>query len=408
MSWQVKKLGEVCTIVSGGTPKTGVDSFWGGEIAWITPKDMGSNGDFYVSKTSRTITSEGLEKSSAKLILENSVILSTRAPIGHLAINLVAMATNQGCRGIIPGPTVITKFLFYYLYSKVKELDALGSGTTFKELSKKNLESFYTPVPLIEEQKRIVAILDSAFEQIDQAKAIAQQNLQNAREIFDSALSRVSLPKRSWVSARLQDITLKIGSGATPRGGQSSYKTEGVSLVRSMNVHDRSFEPNKLAFIDDEQAAKLSNVIVEKDDVLLNITGASVARSCLMSSAYLPARVNQHVSIIRPFSTIIRPKLLNFFLTSKAYKDSLLKIGGSGATREAITKKQIQDFVIYFPKSTDEQDTLIKQVEEIENLSQNLESIYQQKIAALDELKQSLLQQAFSGKLTANHSGAPV
>ncbi|AEG32136.1 restriction endonuclease subunit S [Thiomicrospira cyclica] len=399
MSWQVKKLGEVCTVIAGQSPEGKFYNDKGDGVPFYQgKKDFGNK--FIGAPTTWTTK-------VTKLAEAGDVLMSVRAPVGPINFSTEKICIGRGLAAIRVGRTVNKEFLYYGLLSKQAVIQG-SEGAVFASINKNQIENIDFLIPSLEEQKRIVEILDSAFEQIDQAKAIAQQNLQNAREIFDSALSRVSFPKRSWVSARLQDITLKIGSGATPRGGQSSYKTEGVSLVRSMNVHDRSFEPNKLAFIDDEQAAKLSNVIVEKDDVLLNITGASVARSCLMSSAYLPARVNQHVSIIRPFSTIIKPKLLNFFLTSKAYKDSLLKIGGSGATREAITKKQIQDFVIYFPKSTDEQDTLIKQVEEIENLSQNLESIYQQKIAALEEFKQSLLQQAFSGNLTANHSGAPV
>ncbi len=102
-----------------------------------------------------------------------------------------------------------------------------------------------------------------------------------------------------WSKIKLSDITSKIGSGATPRGGKSAYKAHGISLIRSMNVHDGEFIEKNLAFIDESQAKKLSNVIIEKNDVLLNITGASIARCCVVPSRILPARVNQHVSILR-------------------------------------------------------------------------------------------------------------
>ena len=107
-----------------------------------------------------------------------------------------------------------------------------------------------------------------------------------------------------WPLKRLREITSKIGSGATPRGGKDSYRTDGISLIRSLNVYDFEFSENDLAFIDEDQAGELENVVVQKDDILLNITGASVARCCITDPRFLPARVNQHVAIVR-----VRPEL---------------------------------------------------------------------------------------------------
>jgi type I restriction enzyme S subunit len=118
-----------------------------------------------------------LQKSSAKIIPKNSIILSTRAPIGYIAINTLEMATNQGCRGIIPSNKIIEKYLFYFLRNSVNLLNDLGVGTTFKELSTKALASVQIPVPSLPEQKRIVAILDRTFKAIDQAKTNTDQNL---------------------------------------------------------------------------------------------------------------------------------------------------------------------------------------------------------------------------------------
>jgi len=143
----------------------------------------------------------------------------------------------------------------------------------------------------------------------------------------------------------LKEITTKIGSGATPKGGQKSYKTEGISLIRSMNVHDTGFKEKGLAFIDEEQAQKLNNVIVEENDVLLNITGASVARCCIVDKSYLPARVNQHVSIIRLKEDML-PKFLHYYMISPAIKSDLLFSSSGGATREAITKTMLQNFEV--------------------------------------------------------------
>lgn len=152
-------------------------------------------------------------------------------------------------------------------------------------------------------------------------------------------------------TVRLGDITDKIGSGATPRGGKSSYKEQGISLIRSQNVYDLAFDRSQLAFIDEMQAAKLSNVQVAEKDVLLNITGASVARCCMVPVDVLPARVNQHVAIVRADPQVADPKFITYCLVSPRYKSHLLSLAQGGATREALTKTTIEDFQISLPPS---------------------------------------------------------
>ena len=399
--WELKTITEVAKIVAGGTPKTKIEEYWGGEIAWITPADMGKLKTREVSITRRTISNRGLQKSSAKLFPENSVVLSSRAPIGHLAINTIPMSTNQGCRGIVPNENLDTIFLYYFLKSNISLLNDLGTGTTFKELSTKALGSVSIPIPPLSEQQQIVVLLDQAFTAIDQAKANIEKNIENAKELFQSKLNEIFSQKGDgWEVKTLKSITTKIGSGATPRGGQSSYKESGISLIRSMNVHDDGFRDKKLAFIDDEQASKLDNVTIQNNDVLLNITGASVARCCVVDCNYLPARVNQHVSIIRLKEGVMNHKFLHYALTSKVTKDLLLGIGEQGATRQAITKVQIENFKIKFPINIDVQNKLVHSLDNVKTESTKLQSAYQSKVESLEELKKSILQKAFAGELT--------
>ena len=153
-----------------------------------------------------------------------------------------------------------------------------------------------------------------------------------------------------WPLKRLVDCCEKIGSGATPRGGKETYFDYGpVKLIRSQNVHNDGFSADGLAFISNEQAAKLSNVSVQENDVLLNITGDSVARVCQAGKELLPARVNQHVAIIRPKKTEIDAGFLRYFLASPAQQDYMLSLASAGATRNALTKGMIEDFQIPCP-----------------------------------------------------------
>ena len=155
----------------------------------------------------------------------------------------------------------------------------------------------------------------------------------------------------TWKLTPLKKITTKIGSGATPRGGKNSYKTEGITLIRSLNVYDFEFSYEGLAFITEEQASetRLARVIVNPKDILLNITGASVARCCVVPEHLLPARVNQHVSLVRVDSNRADSRYVLYCINSPAYKHQLLVLAQGGTTREALTKEIIGNFEIPLP-----------------------------------------------------------
>lgn len=155
------------------------------------------------------------------------------------------------------------------------------------------------------------------------------------------------------MSVKLGSVCSKIGSGATPTGGQESYKESGISLIRSQNILDFQFSMDGLAYIDDEQASKLDGVTVKKNDILINITGDSVARTCKVPPKVLPARVNQHVSIVRANQKDLDYDYLLYTLIN--LKQYLLSISEIGATRRAITKKMLEDIELELPPISEQQ-----------------------------------------------------
>ena len=188
----------------------------------------------------------------------------------------------------------------------------------------------------------------------------------------------------------LKKITTKIGSGATPRGGKNSYKTEGITLIRSLNVYDFEFSYEGLAFITEEQASetRLARVIVKPKDILLNITGASVARCCMVPEHLLPARVNQHVSLVRVDPTRVDSRYVLYCINSPVYKHQLLSLAQGGATREALTKEIIGNFAIPLPPLPTQHkiaavlsayDNLIENnTRRIENLEEMASTVYRE------------------------------
>jgi type I restriction enzyme S subunit len=184
--------------------------------------------------------------------------------------------------------------------SFVADMVGKATGASYPAVSDRIILESRIPLPPLPEQRRIAAILDQADAlRAKRRETLAQLDSLTQSVFFEMFGDAAENPKR-WPTIKLGEHTAKMGSGATPTGGDASYKASGISLIRSLNVRDGAFSYKDLAYIDDAQAAKLSNVAVCAGDVLLNITGASVARVCRAPIDVLPARVNQHVMIIRP------------------------------------------------------------------------------------------------------------
>ena len=285
------------------------------------------------------------------------------------------------------------KFLYYAILKISSSLVDGKYRRHFKDLKKCDI-----PIPPLAEQKRIVAKIDVAFEKIDSLKTNAEKNLANAKELFQSALDEAMRPKKGWVEKRLGEVCSKIGSGATPRGGKTSYCSKGISLIRSMNVYDCAFEYSELAHINDMQAKELANVTIEANDVLINITGASVARCCVVPSDVMPARVNQHVAILRiADNRFLNPDFLCYSLVAPARKSLLLGIGEAGSTRQALTKTDLSLFKIKIPDIF-EQKRIVERVKVVAQANEALQQNYERQVADCAEMRQAILREAFGGR----------
>lgn len=158
--WEVGQLKRWLGIVNGGTPKSSEDAFWDGDIVWLTPDDLGRNLEAWISEGSRKLTLEGLESCSARLCPEGSIVVSTRAPIGHVAITSTGSATNQGCRTLVPGMEVDSEFAYFTVIAMKSILESLGQGSTFMELSQGGLGSVQLAKPPLDEQRILARFLN--------------------------------------------------------------------------------------------------------------------------------------------------------------------------------------------------------------------------------------------------------
>ena len=343
------KLGEICEIQAGGTPSRNKQEFWvQGNIPWVKIKDINSK---YISKVEEHITDLGLRFSSAKLFSRGTILYTIFATIGEVAILDIDAATNQAIAGLhLKSEKVLKEYLYFFLLSIKNRVKNDSRGVAQNNINLTYLKNIEVPIVENSIQQEICNNLTKINQIITlrNQQLIELSNLVKSR--FNEMFGDPVLNEMGWEKHRLSKLTLKIGSGATPRGGRESYVNEGIALIRSMNVYDGKFIFKDLAYLTNVQAEKLNNVIVESDDVLLNITGASVSRCCIVPQIILPARVNQHVSIIRCKKHLLSPIFLNQLLITSEFKSLLQKIGeSSGATRQAITKNQIEELTIPLP-----------------------------------------------------------
>jgi type I restriction enzyme S subunit len=294
------------------------------------------------------------ELASSKFRFSNEHILygKLRPYLRKIARPEIAGICSTDILPIMPGPKVNKDYLFHFLRtpSMIRLAANRCTGANLPRLSPERLKEFLIPLPPLAEQKRIAAILDKADalrRKREQAIELTDQLLQSV--FLDMFGDPVTNPM-GWDVVTLAEVTTKVASGATPRGGKKSYQDTGIPLIRSMNVHDNIFSLKGLAHINDEQAQLLSNVEVQQNDILLNITGASVCRCAIVPPEIIPARVNQHVAIVRVDPNAILPQFLLHQLITPQYKRALLGIArGAGATREALTKEKIGGLKIVVP-----------------------------------------------------------
>ena len=336
------KLGEVCEILSGYAFKSSQfnDKKIGLPLIRIRDVERGFSDTYFEG----AYPEEYLIKNGDLLItMDGSFILKKWE--GDLAL-----LNQRVCKIKITDKSVDEGYIAWLIPKFLKEIEDKTPFVTVKHLSVAKIKDISFVLPNKLEQKLISKRLNTISQIYDFRKIQSEGLNELVKSRFNEMFGDPVLNEMGWEKHRLSKLTLKIGSGATPRGGRESYVNEGIALIRSMNVYDGKFIFKDLAYLTNVQAEKLNNVIVESDDVLLNITGASVSRCCIVPQIILPARVNQHVSIIRCKKHLLSPIFLNQLLITSEFKSLLQKIGeSSGATRQAITKNQIEELTIPLP-----------------------------------------------------------
>ena len=306
------------------------------------------------------------------------------------------MATNQGCRGLIPCDKLHFKFLYYFLVGNVPLLNDLGVGTTFKELSASKLKSVNIPIPPLPEQKRVVAILDEAFTAIETAIANTKKNIANARALFESQLRRMftgDAVDQGWMQFKIEDIVQPLTTVDPKKSPSKSFEYIDVSSV-SRSTHTIQ-EPT---MIFGSEAPSRARRKVQSGDVLFATIRPTLQRIAVVPENLDGAICSTGYYVLRPRDQVISSYLFYYLFSGpfSAEMDSLQR----GASYPAVSDRDIKEHIIYFPPLP-EQKRIVAILDKVSANTTSLVRIGEQKLNHLAELKQSLLQQAFTGELTA-------
>jgi len=294
--WDVRRLKFVARIYNGATPKSTEMDYWGGEINWVTPDDLGSLEGRYISKTKRTLTDKGYASCGATLVPAGSIVISTRAPIGHLAIATKSVCTNQGCRSLVPVKDIDNLFLYFVLYAGKAVLQSLGSGSTFQELSARELGNFPVSFPPLPEQRAIAAFLDRETAHIDaliakkrelidllkqQRTAITShavtKGLDPSVPLKDSGVEWLGQIPAHWDVRRLKFMCwLSAVYGANVPA--SDYQQEGIRFLRTTDIDDYGNLLNENPVYISSEAAR--DYLLDDGDLLFSRSG-TIGRSFL-------------------------------------------------------------------------------------------------------------------------------
>lgn len=355
--WEYKKLGEVCEVVTGTTPKTNIPEYWGKGHYWATPAELNDT-TVYIDKTERQITDEALSKTKLRLLPVGTVLLSSRAPIGKVAIANAEMYCNQGFKNCICSEAIYNKYLFYFLRLKKDYLNSLGRGATFKEISKSIVESIKIPLPPKSTQLAIVSELDKINELIRLKKEQLKDFDNLAQSLFYEMFGDPVENEKGWEVKKLGEIA-KSAIGLTYKPENVTEELSGTVVLRSSNIQNSILDFNDIVRV---------NVLVKEDkmvndgDILMCSRNGSFR---LVGKVALIKGLKERMSY-GAFMTIIRspynPYLFEYFKTP-AFRQYL--ITGKTTTVNQITVKMLNNLTLPLPPLSLQQ-LFAQRIEQIE------------------------------------------
>jgi len=390
------KLGEICETSAGGTPlKSEKEYYAGGDIPWLLSGEVNSKN---ITLSKNFITRKGLDNSSAKVFPPNTVLVAMYgATAGQVGILRFHAATNQAVCGILPNDRVIPEYLYYFLLSKKSTLVAQAVGNAQPNISQQKIRNTEIELPPLIEQKRIVAMLDEAFEDIDKARELTEQNLKNARELFESYLHQAFLPENHWETNTLSNICQIKPPKKEAR--EVLTDTDKVSFV-PMDCLGISQKELQLKHERTLREVAGSYTYFGEGDVLLAKITPCFENGKLGIARGLTNRIGFGSSefIVFRCSDKIAPDYLYYYLSRQRFIEEGQPLMTGAVGHKRVSKDFIENYSISYP-ALSEQKQIYGRLDKARTEINRIVAIYETKLDYLNELRNSLLANTFSGKL---------
>jgi type I restriction enzyme S subunit len=419
-NWRLRSLDSLGKVLSGATPSTRVPDFWNGDIAWITPADLSRQETPYINSTARSISEKGLTNCAATLIPKRNIVISSRAPIGYIAVPTIDFTTNQGCKTLWLGDHQHYLFHYYNLCFHVRQLKEKGEGTTFSEISKAALEMISLPVPNSESAQVVIGqILGSADRTIECLRALVTKHKRIKRGVIrnllalgidndgrirsesthtfkNSLLGRIS---EDWRLIRTKEACSLITKGATPkkRAVENAEYTIPFLRVQNLTFDGRIDFRNDLEFISREtHRHELARSAVRYRDVLMNIVGPPLGKVGIVPNHYPEWNVNQAIALFRPTRELCSDFLFYWLQSPQArtwFEINSKKTSG----QQNLTLQHCQDLPLLLP-SFEEQQRIVSSIRTVEAAL----DIEQQYIRTLLSQKAGLMHDLLTGRVSVD------
>lgn len=410
-NWVWVRLGEVTKVVGGGTPSTSKKEYYDeGNISWLSPVDLSNYNGIYISRGNKMITLEGLNNSSAKLLPKDTVCLTSRAPIGYVAIAEKELCTNQGFKSFLPSPTYLAKFLYWYLKGNKELLESKASGTTFLELSASKAATIEFPLPPLSEQQRIVERIEELFAKLDEAKERLQEVADSfavrkaaiLHKAFTGELTKQwrrenGVSDESWEERKLGEVGSWLGGGTPSTSREEYWENGNILWITSKDMKSTVIE-DTLMKVNEIGVKNSSANYIEKPALLVVMRSGILRRTFPVAMVKKPFTVNQDLKAIIPDEDDL--EFLYWMLLSNEQRilDTCMK---NGTTVESINSNALKAFAFKCP-TLPEQHEIVRLIDNLLARERAVQQAAEQALASIDLMKKSILARAFRGELGTN------
>ena len=413
--WICGRLKSLGWIINGSTPRSGEPDYWDGDVVWVTPEDLGKQQGAEILESARHISLEGLNNCGASIVSPGAIIVSTRAPIGHLGIAKTPLCTNQGCRSIVPLSGSSSRYLYYLLFAARPELLARGRGSTFSELSSSDLGDVAIPLPPFSKQEAIAdyldektADLDALIEKkrklldllIEERTALINQAVTKGLDprvpMKDSGIPWIGEIPHHWMIKRLKHIVAESISG--PYGSsltKSMYTLSGYRVYGQQQVIPDNFSVGDY-YISAEKYGEMSRYRVFAGDVLISVMG-TVGRAAVVPDDAEPGIINPRLVRYRPKSETVDARFMQMALLSDSCQ-AQLKETAQGSTMDGLNMSILGDLRLALPPLTEQAEIIWSIRNGTDRLDQVRQAIESQ-ANRLQEYRQALITAAVTGQL---------